>query len=598
MSDPHLDDELAPTELVPATLELEVDTRAADRYRLGGPLGASGMRAAHDRRLSRYVALKELADRSVAGRHRFLREAMIQSQLEHPGIVPLYDLEERDGVLAFSMRRPRGMTLAAALAAIAAGDAATIQRFPLHKLLGALSSAAQAIRYAHARGVAHLDLRPKNILLGDFGEVYVLDWSAARLRGESVSLPEESTLPMPGSDGDAMGAPGYLAPEQIRGQRAFDERSDIHALGAILFEMVTRRPLYAGRMPLERAQATLDGADVRARAAGAEPAPPEALLAICERATRAAAADRYASVTKLLAELEAFLEGGRDTEMRRAAAVKHAESAARSLAASKSSDSLEARKSAMQHCGRALVLDPGNRDATRVLRELLTDPPARIPAEVADSFAAHERHEIASMLPYGIVGVASFAVFLPVAMWMGVRSWAAIGAILMILVWALAASWAIGKLWPTSQQGLYPAFFATSGLIAGVSAFFGPLIVVPTIAAVNTMIFMMHFARPRWWPIVVGWASFVVPATLQLTGVLRSSYAFSGGTLQVLPWAVELPRVATTLFLAMSGVVSLLAGGLMTLRLRETLNAARLRAELYTWHLEQLLPDSEREATA
>ena len=141
-----------------------------------------------------------------------------------------------------------------------------------------------------------------------------------------------------------------------------------------------------------------------------------------------------------------------------------------------------------------------------------------------------------------------------------------------------------------TQRHLYPAFIATSLLIAGVSTLFGPLVVVPALASVNTMVFMLHFARPRFWPILVGWATFVVPAALQLGGVLHPSYAFRDSAMLIAPWALSFPRVPTVLFLVVAGILTLLAGALLALRLRRTLNEVRLRAELYTWHLEQMLP--------
>ncbi|MCZ7681650.1 MAG: serine/threonine protein kinase [Sandaracinaceae bacterium] len=157
------------------------------RYVRGAVIGAGGMgevRLDRDRRIGREVAVKRL-HAALGGREdtqaRFLREARVQGQLEHPAIVPVYDLGAgEDGELYFTMKRVRGRTLADILADLAHGDAEAKKRFGRRRLLSAFSQVCLAIDYAHARGVMHRDLKPGNVMLGDWGEVYVLDWGSRR----------------------------------------------------------------------------------------------------------------------------------------------------------------------------------------------------------------------------------------------------------------------------------------------------------------------------------------------------------------------------------------------------------------------------------
>ncbi len=149
------------------------------------------VRALDDRRVGRTVAMKTLHDQSdsAGARMRFVREARIQGQLEHPSVLPVYDfgLDPQDRPY-FTMKQLRGHTLSQILASLAAGDADTIDRYSLRKLLSELRDVCLAIEFAHSRNVIHRDLKPGNIMLGDFGEVYVLDWGLAKLTTEPVEV--------------------------------------------------------------------------------------------------------------------------------------------------------------------------------------------------------------------------------------------------------------------------------------------------------------------------------------------------------------------------------------------------------------------------
>ena len=192
------------------------------RYEVVEELGRGGIGRvflADDQRLERQVALKELLPGSGAHtQDRFLREARLTAGLEHPGIVPVYDLGQNpDGSPYYTMRRIRGRSLRQVLREAKALD----QRL---RLVRQFRDICEAVAYAHAHGVVHRDLKPDNVMLGEFGETVLLDWGLAKRRGvddEPVS-PQPQPL-LPGGtdtqtvDGIAVGTPAYMSPEQAVG---------------------------------------------------------------------------------------------------------------------------------------------------------------------------------------------------------------------------------------------------------------------------------------------------------------------------------------------------------------------------------------------
>jgi WD40 repeat protein len=292
------------------------------RYALIRPHGSGGVGriwVAWDQDLNREVALKELlpewAERPEL-RQRFLDEARITGQLDHPGIVPVHDLARRadDGPPYYTMRLIKGRSLDAALKAYHERQLAG-QTQPLERaaLLQAFVQICQAVAYAHDRGVIHRDLKPQNVVLGGYGEVIVLDWGLAKLLGHpegstplpAVTLdlaePHDRTLP-----GALLGTPSYMAPEQAAGrQDLVDRRTDVYGLGAMLYEMLTGRPPFTGSDAEEarRKVCTVPPAHPCA----VFPSAPPALAAVCLRALAKEPGQRYASALELAEEVRHWL---------------------------------------------------------------------------------------------------------------------------------------------------------------------------------------------------------------------------------------------------------------------------------------------------
>ncbi|HET6984497.1 MAG TPA: protein kinase, partial [Myxococcaceae bacterium] len=285
-----------------------------DRLDELGRGGQSIVWRALDRFVGREVALKELtlprpgeSPGSSGGRARFLREARLTAQLDHPGIATILELAQRpDGTLYAAQKLVRGRTLKAALAS----STSLKQRL---ELLPHLVYAAQTMAYAHAQGVVHRDLKPSNVMVGQYGETVIVDWGLAKRRGEG-----EPTGPMPSPDsgpdltqaGVALGTPSYMSPEQARGDLgAIDERSDVFSLGAMLYELLTGRPPFDGVDTAQVIEAVRSGKFVPVRVLSPE-APPE-LTAIAERALRSDLAERYRDAGALASDLVAYQTGGR-----------------------------------------------------------------------------------------------------------------------------------------------------------------------------------------------------------------------------------------------------------------------------------------------
>lgn len=311
------------------TLE-SLPQKSGKRYRFLRTIGFGGMKSVllvYDRELRRNVAMATMPDwreRQPAVVNRFIMEARITARLEHPNIVPVHDIgRDMNGTPYFTMKYLKGHTLASIIRKLKAGDPETVATHPLTKLLRIYLRICNAIAFAHSQGFIHLDLKPENIHVGEFGEVQVIDWGLAR----AINRPEDEGKIKPqkkngGSgrttaitgmtrDGIAKGTPGFMAPEQAAGKnREKDQRTDIYTLGCILYTILTFEKPLAGRKVKEVLRATIKG-NIRAPRELENPQwpIPIALEAICLKAMERFPENRYQSVYELRQDIIAFSSG-------------------------------------------------------------------------------------------------------------------------------------------------------------------------------------------------------------------------------------------------------------------------------------------------
>jgi serine/threonine protein kinase/DNA-directed RNA polymerase subunit RPC12/RpoP len=352
----------------PVKTAAPLEAIAEAKYEIGDVVARGGMGAIHgatDRHIRRGVAMKVMLDpahQSEEDTLRFVEEAQITGQLEHPGIVPIYELGVNDDKQPFyTMKFVRGRTLKEILKDLTTGLSKTVADYPLGHLLTIYQKACDAVAFAHSRRVIHRDLKPENIMIGEYGEVVVLDWGLAKVLPPSSEARRVRMKPRPGgpgrppprpavvasvrADGNGaahktvkgavMGTPGFMAPEQAEGDTdALDERTDLYALGAILYNILTLNPPIVSDTLDDAIARTVGGSvphpsvyETRARGprrrAAAEPglgravplrhcpggSIPSSLAAVAMKALARDPDDRYPTVKALQRDIQAYQDG-------------------------------------------------------------------------------------------------------------------------------------------------------------------------------------------------------------------------------------------------------------------------------------------------
>ncbi len=268
-----------------------------------------------DLNLQRSVAYKTLHEdlrNSEMETTRFLREARVTANIQHPGTVPLYELgRDRDGQLFFTMKKVDGQDLREILFDLRQEVPEVVEKFPLPRLLDILIQVCQTIAYSHNLGVIHRDLKPANIIVGKFGEVYVLDWGLAKVLG-APSLADPKDIKNEKSDttltpvGRHYGTPMYMPPEIAKGEPDLDGRTDVFSLGIILFEMLTLSFFVEGTDPYEIKKQILERPLPLPREIAPHRNIPRDLQAICMKALKRNKLERYSSVSSFLEDLQRY----------------------------------------------------------------------------------------------------------------------------------------------------------------------------------------------------------------------------------------------------------------------------------------------------
>ncbi|MCX7944852.1 MAG: protein kinase [Deltaproteobacteria bacterium] len=306
-----------------------VTEESPGRYVVLREIGSGGIGRvilAFDRHTGRNIAIKELLPEIVTHSPqdtammpllaRFLREARLTAQLEHPSIVPIYEIGKRENnLIYYTMKYVKGRTLSELLREC--GSLSERLRYLTHFI-----NLCNAIAYAHSKGVIHRDIKPHNVMIGEFGETVVLDWGLAKIKGLDKGENEKfiNKMRLLKDDaagrtiaGEVIGTPQYMPPEQAWGDiNNIDEKSDIYSLGAVLYEILTGFPPFDGNSPIDIVK------EVRAYSRGErrlkpikleEPECPDELAAIAEKALSADKQNRYSSVVDLIDDVEAYMAG-------------------------------------------------------------------------------------------------------------------------------------------------------------------------------------------------------------------------------------------------------------------------------------------------
>ena len=295
----------------------EVIISPKDRYQPIGQLGEGGIGTVtliQDNDIRRQVARKQLKTEheNPGNLRRFVEEIQTHGQLEHPNIAPLYDVgQEEDGTYYFIMKYIKGETLEEIIEKLAAGDPAYHKKWSFEYRTRVFIEILNALEFAHSRGVLHRDLKPANIMIGEFGEVMVMDWGLAKQTAAGTG--EMSDNPYQTQSNTLLGTPAYMAPEQALGQvDRIDARSDLYSLSAIVYELFTLEHYLAGKQTLQQ---MLFGA-IHEREIFAshkknrhQPPVPPAISWLIHQGLDKEASKRFQSATLMKQEFQKIVEG-------------------------------------------------------------------------------------------------------------------------------------------------------------------------------------------------------------------------------------------------------------------------------------------------
>ncbi len=604
------------------------------RFRRQNTIAVGGMGELiryRDTALKRDVVVKRIRAEQRSNelaQKRFVREVQLQAYLQHPCIVPVYDAGNlATGNVYFTMAHVKGVTLHQALAGLRRREPSVIRKFSQRFLLEAFGRLCLAIAYAHERGVLHRDIKPENIMLGDYGEVYILDWGVARniidteqpsLRDVGVSdarvLPPNSQSPAIPNLGDSepthsqragavdltvagsmVGTLEYMPPEQYIGIQSTNERTDVFTLGAILYEILTLQWFRDAETRADLAlliRKEIAGNVERKAVLGVSPE----LDAIWRKATAHDPEQRFQSARELHNVLIAEMDREREHERLREAAIELASSAALEVeqAPKDAADAETRRARALRSLGKALALDASQAEAFETLvNDLLEHPAGSCPEVDAEVRAREKQAAIRTFKLSTVIYAVWFGFLLVGSALRGVRSRVArgtMGGTVMILIAYNLWLWYRDVYERRHMLAVMVLSFIATSITSTV---LGPFILLPSISASVFAAFAMtmrsdHKARAL--AMAMSLAAMLIPVGLQLTGFLPESYLYEHGQIVVVPGLVALPpHVAPAVLLAAS-VFTVLFANIGIVQVVDALNNSERSALTQAYRLRQLLP--------
>jgi serine/threonine-protein kinase len=550
-------------------------------YELRELLGRGGMGEvllAEDHWIGREIAIKRMrrTDPDPDAERRFMREAKIQARLQHPAIVPVHDMgHDHEGRPYFTMKRLAGSTLHDLLDE------------PQQRLLAAFVKVCLAIEFAHENGVIHRDIKPTNIMLGKFGEVYVLDWGVARVVGDGSASPSIQDMAAAGGEGETqvgevMGTPGYMPPEQALGYQ-MSSAVDVYALGCVLFEILTGEPLHP-RGAGGAANAIANPTEAPSRRRPQLAIAPE-LDAACVAALAEDPVDRPRA-GELAERIQRYLDGDRDTERRRQLALTQVADAKAALA----SGDAERRAHAVMSAGRALALDPKSAEAADLVAGLILEPPRELPPALQVSLSDAERDATRVRARTSMIAFASLLSFALVVPFLEIRSWPLVFGFFGAMFGMALISWLSYR---RGEQTTWVALISTFITTLLVSRVGGPFVMTPVLTCgivLGLTTIPKLAARPY---LILGWTvlAVVTPVVLEATGVFQSTWSFIGDTLAIRSAVVHGPNrtIEAIALIAVHIALIVMAGNVVRSTSRDR-RAAERRLHVQAWHLRQLLP--------
>lgn len=539
---------------------------------------------ARDRSMGRDVAVKRLRSEYAVRedlRIRFLREAEVQGGLEHPGVVPIYDVGHApDGAPFFAMKRLQGQTLHAILNSVAAGDPVAAARFPLRRRIEIFENVCQTLLFAHHSGVVHRDIKPANIMVGEFGEVYLLDWGIAKIMSQPTVTQQTRT-------GEQMGTPGYMAPEQAIGSLDVDEGADVYSLGVVLFELLTLQPLFSGD-PDTKIRLTLQ--DVSDSPAERSPLLdiPSALDALCREAIIFDPKERLANVREMHARILGWLDGERTAIERARLAQVHTARATQLEGVDPAA--------ALRELSAALAIDPGDRDAMAGLLRLLAAPNEATP-EAEAALAARATDNLVRSVGKTYWAYAAYMPCLVFIYLAGIRSM----PLFAVLVATLALTAVTGALvrWRPSNSTLAVASGFGFAVLAMISTLAGPFSMATGIVVGNgaSLILATRATRGQRWVLVLASAvALGLPYILAVLGLSPMPYRIDAGVLITEPVMANFDPIWTMATATLATAVSVSATYHLVGQAVDRLKKAEREAFLRAWRLGKLLPAGASEA--
>ena len=587
--DPTLTPDMATS---PATRDSQpVSIPELPGYVPGETIGRGGMGeviVAYDTALDREVALKRMKG-SAPSRDaiaRFMREAKVQARLDHPSIVPVHEVgTDSNGQPYFTMKRLVGTTLAQRLE----------QGGPVQPLLRAFVDVCFAIERAHSRDIVHRDIKPSNVMLGDYGDVYVIDWGVARvLKTKRTStmfaavdtLDPENAVDDETAVGAILGTPGFMPPEQLRGDDV-GPAADVYALGALLFEILAGEPLHPPGKPAISATLTKPTQSPAQRRPDRGIAPE--LDALCVAAL-AEAKDKRPGARELADRVQRFLDGDRDLERRKILAREQLEIALEAFA------DPARREEAGQAASRALALDPESSEAAKLVSQLILEPPKQIPPELATALDAEEIELNKQRGRSATYAFLSLWVMLPVFLLLQyVRSVPQLIALYAVVTGMAVISWDNGR------RGKTPTWLTMTGNLA-VALMFSRLtgsfiLTMGLICGQTLALSSRSFVASRSWPMLL-WigAATLIPFSLEWFGVIESTWRMTPDGIVSHGTIMHTVRNSDVIVLAFSQTALALVVGLFAMSVTRAREAAQRRAFIQAWHLQQLMPKSVRDS--